>query len=78
MIDSLRFSTANSKRGKISFSIKWNNMKFIMLSLWSTGLVACEQNDGEFDKLTKPNDYFYCSFHAIFIIVTFLLDKEDK
>ena len=64
MIDSLRFSTVNSKRGKINFSIKWNNMQFIMLSLWSTGLVACEQNNGEFDKLIKPNDYFYCSFHA--------------
>jgi hypothetical protein len=68
MIDSLCFSTVNSKRGKINF-----RMNFIMLSLWSTGLAACEQNySGEFDKLTKPNDYFYCSFHAMFIIITFL------
>jgi hypothetical protein len=73
MIDSLRFSTVNSKRGKINF-----RMNFIMLSLWSTGLAACGQNNGEFDKLTKPNDYFYCSFHAMFIIITFLLDKEDN
>ena len=44
MIDSLRFSTVNPKRGKINF-----RMNFIMLSLWSTGLAACEQNNGEFD-----------------------------
>jgi hypothetical protein len=59
MIDNFQFSTTDSKLGKINFSIRLNNIKYIMLSFWSRlALLLWVKN--------------------MFIIVRFLIDKEDN